>query len=91
MKRDSLVKIGMQAEKQRLFVEKLKKASPNVKEDFDVVMEKVYGNLAYQFRVLCERGYFNHLNQEDYIHYLENEILCLKLLKEDLIDNEGIL
>lgn len=91
MNNESLVKIGMQAEKQRLFVEKLKKASPNVKEDFDVTIEKIYGNLAYQFRVLCERGHFNSFSQEDYIKYLENEIVCLKLLKEDLIDNEGIL
>lgn len=91
MNKESLVKIGIQTEKQRLFVEKLKKASPNIKEDFDATMEKVYGNLAYQFRVLCERGYFNPYNQEDYIKYLENEIVCLKLLKEDLIDNEGLL
>lgn len=91
MKKESLVKIGMQAEKQRLFVEKLKKVSPNVKEDFDSTMEKVYGNLAYQFRVLAERGYFNPFSQEDYIKCLENEIVCLKLLKEDLIDNEGLL
>lgn len=91
MNRESLLKIGMQAEKERLFVEKLKKASPNIKEDFDVTIEKLYGSLAYNFRVLSERGYFDRFNQQDYIKYLEKEIICLKLLKEDIIDNEGIL
>lgn len=91
MNKESLVKIGLKAEKERLFVEKLKKASPNIKEDFDVTIEKLYGSLSYNFRVLCERGYFDRFSQEDYIKYLEKEIVCLKLLKEDIIDNEGIL
>lgn len=91
MNRESLTKISIQAEKQKMFIDKLKKASPNVKEDFDVTIEKIYGSLAYNFRVLCERGYYNKHDQDDYIEYLEKEILCLKLLKEDVIDNEGIL
>lgn len=85
------MRLGAQTEKQKIFVEKLKKVSPNINENFDKTMEEVYGSLSYNFRVLCERGYFDRFSEKDYIDYLEKEIVCLKILKEDIIDNEGIL
>lgn len=88
---DSIKKIGAQAEKQKVFAEKLKKASSNVKEDVSITVEKILGGLAYDFRVLCERNYFDKYNTESYVDFLEKEIVCLKLLKEDVINNEGIL
>lgn len=84
-------RLGAQAEKQKLFLEKLRKVSPNIKEDVCTTFEHNLATLAYNFRLLCEKGYYNRYCQEDYIDYLEKEILCRILLGESVIDNEGIL
>lgn len=85
------LRLGERAEKQKLFLEKLKKASPNIKEDVCTIFENKLATLAYNFRLLCEKGYYKKYCQEDYIDYLEKEILCRILLGESVIDNEGIL
>lgn len=91
IKRNSIASMTKEAEMEKIFIEKLRKASSNVREDFDTTIEKTLATLMYNYRLLCERGYFNKFSQEDYIDYLEKEIICLKLLKESVVDNEGIL